>query len=569
MAVKGVNILEQHVEKIVLAVAAAGALYMGFLATRPVTIEGHDDIAVAEVESKLADEIAKVHQTRTTNEGVRVAVPQMDFASQYVRIVQQQPLPTALANAAVPSFGPKNMPIGAGGGPGPNDPTFKLVTPTPVPPESITAEVRQQPVLAALPSAGQPVTGELRDQNAVLLQGYIPVGTMQAEMARVRTPVNRLPDQLRRVSIAQIEVQRRERTANGWSDWQAVPAAKASPAPTEIDWKGYKESTADAGSAMTQVDAEFKTRVVPDFYPDDKGSPIVASNLTKPLPKPLESRRQQLAEEVAKANNQPVPGAPGRGFSVPLAPSPSPMAVPDDIELMNQNENGIPGEGTAAAPQISPSVAQLLSQPLIPFAFWDETVATERLYQYRVRVRYMNPAFNWQAGLQKPALKDQPLLDSEWVVVQQPVMVSPDVRFFVMNTGSLGSGGSTSRRVTVRVYKLTSGKWYWSEFDTQPGLGISGQIKLIDQQGKTVPVDLGYTVVDVVPAGNEAHVVLIDAAGKMITRDTATDRPDPENRRLFEQVVKPVVVTPPPAARGRGPARGPMPAAPDELLPGN
>ena len=116
-----------------------------------------------------------------------------------------------------------------------------VVIPSPVPgPELVSAEAWQQPVVEFPPTApgaqpvlpAPPVAGgalETVDKNAVLVQGYIPIGRLQAQLDAVRTPKERRPDQLRKASIYRIQVQRRERGPNGfvgveWKDNGISPA---------------------------------------------------------------------------------------------------------------------------------------------------------------------------------------------------------------------------------------------------------------------------------------------------------------------------------------------------------
>jgi len=55
MALKDVNILEKHAEKMVLGAAAAGALFMGYLATQKITTE--NDVAPNQVQASIQKRI--------------------------------------------------------------------------------------------------------------------------------------------------------------------------------------------------------------------------------------------------------------------------------------------------------------------------------------------------------------------------------------------------------------------------------------------------------------------------------------------------------------------------------
>jgi hypothetical protein len=574
------NLFEKHVEKIVLAVAAAGALYLGYLAFQPVTLP-NSDVRVEDVENKLADQIRAMKATEDTNRSKIPAVPSPQFATSYQQLIRDQPLRNELVNANLPPFAPVGLALnGTPNAPnGPNAVTegdYKVVTPAPVPPELITAKAWQQPVADISPNTpGVPPTTPVpgaalptRDQNAVVIQGYLPVSIMLADMARQK-PQDKtaLPPALQHVSIYRIEVQRRQRTNSGWSDWTRVTPTKASPQPVDITWSDLPQP-ADVPTLMNQIDSQFKQIVLPDFYPGPQGAPnpppiLVAKTA---LPKEVTDRIKQLTDDLTKATNAP-PGAGPRlpAFSIPTFSAPTFSAAPSFAGTANDPAASIADDDPQQAqqaqqPTVTVSAPTLNNQVLLPFCFWDETVETDHTYQYQVQVRYLNPTYGWIYGLKDPSMKDKPTLDSKWVLVPNPVVVNPDMRFFIMNAG-INRGGQS---VSVRVYKRTAGKWYWGEFTSQPGMPIAGQIPLVDQKPiVNVPVETGYTVVDVsgTPNSSDAHVVLLETAtSKLTTRETQVDRLDPENAQLYKDSAQRIVTAPAtlPAARGRGPIRGPV-----------
>jgi hypothetical protein len=563
--IKDVNIFEQHVEKIVLAVAAAGALYMGWVAMQPLTMP--DNTPISEVESKLASQIQNMKETEARNAQLTVAAPKLTFIDKYKQMVEDQPLRKELVDAQIPQFAPEQMALG-----GVIDVTktpegiYKIVTPAPAAPDPnfLKMEPWQQPVaIYPQPLPGQPVqppppppAGQVlpsRDVNAVVITGYIPVGKMQAEMLRQK-PADKtaLPSNLQRVSIYRIEVQRRQRTPTGWSKWEMVPPTKAGQPLMEFNWSELAGT--DVSAIMQQVDTQFKQIVLPDFYYNPLGQPTIPPVLVPPkVPdKALQDAQMALSQEIAKATNSAAPaGAPRFGAPIYTPPAQvyTPPTVSTDLgEIASTDE-------TTGDVQSAPTVdmSGVKSGPMWPFCFWDESVEPDHQYQYQVRVVYVNPTFNWQWGLKDAAMKNKPTLVSDWVP-QQPkvVTVQPDLRFFVSNA-AMSNGGS----VAVRVYKRTFGKWYWGEFSAHTGTDISGQIALVDLKPITqMPVDTGYSVVDVTPTqgGGDMHVVLLEnATGKLSTRDTGADRNDQQNKDLWEKAVK--RATPPPATRpaGRGP----------------
>ncbi len=538
MNAKGMNLLEAHVEKIVLAVAAAGALYLGYLAMQPVIIAPGSTVTVDKVEESLTEDIEKLKDSERHNAElgpIKSTIP--DSVTEYRKLIQLQPLPTSLVNPSVPLIGPLNPSVHPESAA--QDLTFSVVTPTPVPPESLTAEAWQQPVAAvALPAPGgnvaPPAAGAslpMRDQNAVVIYGNIPIGKMQAEMAAQKGTA-RLPDNLQRASVFRIEVQRRVLSVAGWSDWKDVPAAKGSVAPTAIDWA----SVSDVAPELDLVDSEFKQIVIPNFYLDAQGVSILPPNLTKPTSKSFFEVLKQLQDAINKAKNITVAPPP----AAPAGAAPAPAS----------------GDSAAAAVPPVTDPAVLRAQPLIPFAFWDEGVESDHQYQYQVRVVYVNPTFNWQFGLKNPKMKAQPTLASAWVPITIPVVVNADIAFFIGGAGERGG----AKTVDVRLYKRTAGKWYRTNFDTEIGMPITGSVPLVDVKPEIkLDVDTGYTVIDVVGSGNDARAVLMDPLGNLVTRDTAEDRGKPENIKLFALSVVRTPTAPPPTTPTRGGTGGTPP----------
>jgi hypothetical protein len=529
MKVKDINIFEQHIEKIVLAVAAAGALYMGYLAIQPVNIDG-EDLAVDQTDQKIAENIARLKTTEESNAKLEVKPVLADNVTKYKNLIQDQPLSQALTSVArVPTFGPGNVPLRATGPINTGLETYKLVAPAPIAPEMVTADAWQQPVAdVPPPSAGTPPIvpqpGQpplpTRDQNAVVVQGYIPVGKMLVEMASQKDNLKRIPNQLQRAVVSRIEVQRRERISGGWSDWTDVQPSKAGITMPEIDLKAMQDAGADAGNIMDQADSLFKQIVIPDFYYDAQGVPIQGPNITKAPSKQVLDRLKQLQDDLTKATTAAPTGA---------------------LPFRTGEETPPAGAGAGAA--VTADVTAIKSQALVPFVFWDDAVETGHTYQYRLRIRMVNPVFNFPYGVADAAAKAQPTLDSSWFVVPNPVAVSSDVEFFVTSTSNM-PGAKGLPRVNVRAFKRTGGKWYVGDWDVGPGVGIAGQIALVDQPGeKRIDVDTGYTLVDV----NDTRAVLVDGTGNMSTRDANIDRNDPKNAKLFSIVAKHPVATTAPA----------------------
>ena len=546
MGMKNVNLFEQHVEKIVLGVAAAGALYMGFLATKPITIPD-TNVSANQVEDRISAALADMDRTQQINgDKPPPKVPIVNYAEEYRKLASGEPLPQTLLAAAMPTFGPKGMAVTGGPTP-PPPPGFQVATPTPVDPEGLTAQAAPQ-LVANLPVAG--VAGQApmpvavgaanlatHDQNAVVIQGYIPVGKMLVEMANQDKKMM-LPLALQKVVIARIKVERKERTPSGLSEAVEVTPAQGMVLSPPIPWAQVTQE--EMPNRLTQVDGEFNEIVLPTFYVDEHGAPIEPPILTQPLPAQIQREAENLQDQLTKARSA-INGQPAMALPTP-APLPTPGVAPS------------PG-----APVPLLDVAKL-RETVVPFCFWDETVQANHEYQYQVTVEYVNPTYKWNFSLKDPEMANQPFLTSRTVVIPTVVRVHSDLAFFVTGGGSLVPG-TADHTASFKVFKKTNGKWYANEFYSQPGMNIAGRVALVDLDGqKSLDVDTGFTVVDVQTSSANVHVVMKDTDGNLVTRDSVVDKNDPqkgilEREVVVRQPVAPAVVDPataPPVTTPRG-----------------
>ncbi len=539
MAVKNVNMFEQHVEKIVIAVAAAGALFMGWMAIQPITIpapagitnaEGGDQLAPNDIEKTITSQLDTLEKQQNSLPVPDPKIP--NYPGRYKQLAETDPLGSDVTSSAVAMFGPKNLQprIVSGGGDNPN---IELATPAPVAPEYLHAEARQDQVAAVLIDAAHPIPpgqqAVTRTQNSVVIDGYVPVGKMLLEMLQDKYKDVAAQQGIQRASIYRISVERQEQTPNGWSDWKPVPSTKAEPAPTDINFGAMKDG--DLPANLDIVDNEFKQIVIPDFYQDAQGVAIPAPIQGRPVPGKIVDETKELQEQIDALKVS-------TGFRAVTPPPATPAA---------------PGAATSTgpAPVLLPTdLATLKALPVLPFTFWDDTVLPNRTYRYRVEIQIVNPTYGWKWGLKNPKMKTEPFL-STGKIVTPPVTVLSDIAFFIrpnIDPPNLVSG---------RIYKQLNGKWYMGEFSTQPGQNISASITLFNETGNPrKDVDTGFTLVDaVVDKDKGAKVILKDPAGNLISRDA--DFSNPDNAKLFEESQK---LTPMGAATTTAP--GPTPPPP-------
>ncbi|HVT82577.1 MAG TPA: hypothetical protein VHM90_18190 [Phycisphaerae bacterium] len=514
MAVKNINFFEQHVEKIVLAVAVAGAGFLAYLALQPITIPtpseiraraGKDELGPNDLDNAVGKELAELESQQAKLPAPDAKPP--NYTDAYKTLASGKALPADLLASSIATFGPKNLqptavdinPVGE---------QIQLATPDPVGAEYLHVEARQDqvpvvPIVAGAVPAGPNMVANTRTQNYVTIDGYVPIGKVQLQLLQDKYNEYSFRANVQRAQVYRIAVERSEQNPNGWSEWKPVPPTKASPAPTDINFGAMKDG--DLASAMDTIDQDFKQIVMPDFYQDAQGNLLPAPIMGRPIPGAIADEMTKLQTEIDKAK------AP-TGFRT-VTPVPTP---------------GVP----ATAPAWPADVLTLKTMPVIPFTFYDDTVESNHTYRYRVEVKVVNPTYGWKWGLKNPKMKTEPFLSTGRVVTPK-VTVRSELAFF------LSPGLGSHNEISGLVFKQNNGKWYQGSFNVQPGQKISTIISLVDEMGKSIDGDTGFTLVDAVGNGNDVHVILKDPTGALVTRDTREDWANPDRTKLQGEAQKP------------------------------
>jgi hypothetical protein len=542
MNVKNINPFERHVEKIVLAVAAAGALYLGYLALQPVQVEteGGEPVAIDKVESQVTSAIQSLEQKREEMSRKPLDYKIPNFVEQYNLVANRSPLDPAIVSAAMPRFAPQQAPLT--GGTNMSQGNMEVVTPVAPAPVDVNGVAKREVVMvgAAAPQPGQPpVGGTPKDQAWVEITGSVPLGDLVNEMANpALKPSQRLPAPLRRAVVARIEVQRRPQLPGGqWSEWQDVPPSPASNPVAIPDLTKLSET--DVIQVVSALDQQRNQILMPAYFAPAPATPAPAAA-----------------------------GNPNSGGGNPV-----------DDQLMNPVDDQIFSPSPTAPPPTAaparPAGAAAANTTALPFRFYDDSVEPGHVYQYQVRVVYFNPTFNFAQGLKNPAMQSEPFIKSAWVMVPSPIDVLSDLYFYV--SAPLGnSAGSANPRASLRVYKWKGGQWYRSEWTVQAGQPLGGSVNIMDKK-TTEQVSTPYNVVDVVPGpnGRDQAVILRGPKGELLERTSSADSQDQQWRQLDSIVYKPpVTVTTKPAPRAvpqprqfnNQPSGGPGPGFHDDQL---
>jgi len=598
MKIKNINLLEQHVEKITLAVAAAAALYLGYSSlTTPVTVTttigGREQtVQAGQVEDVVSTATRKLNFDMTKVDEKLPSVDPVAYVDKY-KSQQKAPLNEALM-ANVPAFAPLNV-SATNSIQGPQREQSPIVTPTIPPPEAVHAVashgliIKVKPAVAAVVPA---TTGPAPvDANWVKVEASFPMLALKTSYANVGgKPEESLPAVAQRITFYRVEVQRQEKLATGdWSDWKPVPAIQIA-LPPDVD-----KTALDSGNiqhTLDLLDEKVTTILTPPFYvvvptsqapaPAAGTRPAVRTGPTAAEMKAIEDIKRQK-DEATRLNGTRLPrgatrsGAAGGGGSpsyltpsggtpivrtaVPAggAPMPTmgggpPIMPPEYTAPANpyMNGGGPPpflggpmGTPEADANKQNQTVQGLQEQATVPIWFYDDSVLPEHDYKYQMRVELYNPTYHFPLPLKEPKFKEQAWLASDWVAAAAPVHIEPVQQFFVVN--GIGNGS-----IGVKIYQWHQGRIVADEQTISPGLTI-GHLRTVDG----IDFSTGYTVVDVQDRNHDSSVVLLSPTGQLVTRDLQSDLNDPKRIDLDEK------------SRRALPAPGAMtPGGPGAVAPG-
>ena len=517
MKIKNLNLLERHVEKITLAVAAAAGLLLVYWASQPATIEapaglGKAQLTAPEVEQEVSKALDEVESSRAKTNALsqrQLLGPNSlrNYLPEYVKS-QEVPLPPELVKATVPQFAPLNSPVV------PIELTpitseFASTVPHVPTPTSLIARADRGVVIippAATESVPAPLPGEapvpagtLADLNWVVIGGRFPLLEFRDSMTdKGEKEPHPVPEKRNQITFYRVEVQRRERISGQWNNWQNVP-------PTKANGPLITVNMADArGEAVIQatdiIDTHWRNILTPPFYQSATGQPITGLLV-------------------------PEPGAAGK--TAPVAPGITPDGGP--LGSDGSRAAGTGANFVAGVPQDLATIR--LHAASVPFWFFDETVTPEQTYSYRVRMTLFNPVFQMDKRVKlivasKPAeaMRNVPWLSSEWAELGGEVSINAN-QYFFFRAGLELRGGAT---VSVRIYKWSLGIWHLTE-ETAPIGGTIGR-----PQAGTDGVDFftGYTLVDAVKTTDgDTQLVLLSPSGDLVSRSV---RVDSNNKKMKE-----------------------------------
>jgi hypothetical protein len=529
MKLKGVNPLEQHIEKIVLIAVATVFLMVvaAQLLMQPNKVKIGNQPAVPPGRAFEAVRVkADVVRQRMANPDVELpAIPAVDIAEQFLarREAPVAPAATLTKLGRAPQIDRVAAPQLTSG----TDRIAMVTVPAPTqlvgysPRGTVSpAEVQRHAELKQYLPEAQPfdkagVSVEARFNGRALREALLAPGADGGKPM----PAGWWRENL---EILTVRMEREELTPTGeWTNLTAVPTI---PGRLSIMEEVRKVRTApDLADAVAEARALSQEILQPSYLSMIAGSPWVApTEAVRLLPKAQNPRIDQLLRERASLRqeiktdeeaieNLPGPGGAGGpagggrgGARGPGGGGGEPPRATDDRERrrleqriagLKARENRINEElkrlgHTDTEPEAAPATTATgapQSRPLLEDAalrLWahDITVESGKMYRYRISVGISNPVFGRGAGLvpEQQELAANPVIMSEPSAWSQPVYVLDDRYFFLTSAHEADQLGGTraSARARADVYQFFYGFYRRGDVQLEPGDQVVAQVKL-------------------------------------------------------------------------------------------
>ena len=531
MKLKGINLIERHVEKIILVVVVLvflGVLALQIVAPRTIDVGGQ---AVAPAEAfRPAEQAAQ--SLRAQLDSTDPALPEVGSSS----VLEEFESTLDARNAPRPDV----LALGTGISPGVTGAaaeagdvryaTLEIPAPSAPTPAGYQAaidprEVIATPALAAMLPASQPF-----DVSAVSVQATFDGTALRDQLVRddlaADGPIRAIPRNWWRggIQILGIELQRQRMNSDGsWAD--------AEPAPTPPGMlnlaQGLPAERAVLGDIQSLVDrARENPRAIvqPAFYrtlnsaewrePTLMADAQIETGGVDPEIVRLEARRDDVIKRLDALREQlGGGGAGGRdpdrdrgrdpgGRRPGRDQPPTPAGTPDrgdaqqrviqgridrfeaeleelneELEAMgvqvddNANDPGRGPGGGARQPgrDLETSLPSLLENAELDVWAHDLGADPDATYRYRLRVVVNNPFFGRRASLMadQQPMAASPTLTSAWSAWSEPIDVLGDRYYFMVNAAPADELRGV--RATAELYRFYYGQWRRASVLVEPG----------------------------------------------------------------------------------------------------
>ncbi len=528
MKLKGINPIEQHLEKAVVGVT--GLVFLGVIAQQFLTQPNQVTVGNATLPPERAFEPVK--QAADTLKGrMESSSPELaqgfdaagsDLKKQFDTLVSGGVSP----RKSIGGFGPA---IALGGGTIKASDAIYAELSLPAPAPAIAAsywatiaseEVKNAAVLAAIMPKEQPY-----DHAFVSVESSFSAKTLIESLMSDPDgagPIEPMPQGWWRegLEVVTVEVERSQAGSDGtWTDGQMVPPMLGRPL-FITSWSDSVKTTGDMQTFTVQAKERSTEILRPGFYktvasrawePPSKMAALTAAKIDvnelaqkqaklETEKKKLEDKKAELAKlPAAPTREQPAPrepAQPGRPGERPNQPQPAQPQQPRDTSAPQRNRlnneiKAIEQEigrleadvtrltalqgGDAAVAATSDSV---LSSESIRFWVHDATAQPGEKYRYRLRVGVNNPLFGRGSLLKEEQKKtaDVSVIKGPWSEWSSPVEVDRSEYYFVTSVTPANELGEA--RASVELFKFYLGYYRKQTAGMNIGDPLVGDIPL-------------------------------------------------------------------------------------------
>ncbi len=521
MKLKGISIIEQHVEKVVLAAFFLVLIFvlvqqLGLIGG-PATVRANNkDVPISQAYAEVR-ELAERKASELSSPDVAGGVPERAPA---VLDLYEQSRSAGTGSAQILALGEAQLDLGDAGADGPivrpetggsnQNAAFVAITPPQTSrPVSATYGFTLDPV--AVQRAGPELqrmlpTAQPFDVRSVSIETRFPAEDFRAMLASPGDGAAGVPDEFwkRRSEILDVVWERQTLIEGGqWSDAvELAPMVGAASVRDELDREGMQNTDL---SEILRIEAESRSDIRrPEMYQTISGEPWTwpsAGAEANPalleqvntLVNDLRSFRARI-DQLIQQNNGDDPrgddGAPGGGGG-DLNPVEQRIVEFDGratsaVDALNDlgfDEEGRPLDAGDEPVFEEPLLS--LAEPDTPeVTLWTHDLGAQpgETYRYRARVRITNPYFGFEDKLPEDAreLARQFVVDSapsEW---SDPVEIAPDVMFFVASANPVARNQpiAAGARATLEIFEFFYGYWRRAQVSLSPGDSVEGSVSL-------------------------------------------------------------------------------------------
>ena len=481
---KAIMLLEKHLDKIAIGLAAAICLYVvatQFVLGRGVESSAGQSVSVSQYAEDAANQAASIaqrlQQTQPPDESETPdeAITQLDRDLFDIPSAPLDP-PQPIAPRYASRLGPEDVEQTIDIPPIPqlSDPLIELYRTRLTPTSTSAVFAPGMPPMPGMPAApgataATDASQDIRDIDFVTVEATIPMAQIRDQFRKTfENPRLQQQPRFTQPVIAAVRLERAHLQASGaWGPWETVPRLDNDPM---------------ANSPLpSERLSEYSSRVEYVVLMENRQQPETQLAILQPPGYPLPNQQSWLApselaqqerarEEASRTQRRTArPGAPG---GMPFDGMGPDFGPPDMFGM---------GPGTGGRTMQGGAAQQTLQLENVTFWAHDATGVPGQVYRYRLSVAFFNPIAgrNWFSAQQQD-LKDQVLLWSDPIEPQKIVRVPDRILFFPKTQGT---GVSV---VGVDVYRWEHGTWYRKTFSISPG-ELIGSKDIPELQGTRQP----------------------------------------------------------------------------------